>query len=394
MFFRGRLCLESLKNKIIKMKKTIHQIIATCFFIGISAGLGYAQKTLPPGFPSDCPAFSPTSKKEISKSPARIASDSLLNNAAALLNELNKENVLEGIAILEKAVAIDTTNADAYYKLSSAYGYAPRYAGMLLKTGEEKSTAYFLKAFSLNPNTIDGIRGMANVMITYKNDYACAETLLLRILEFEPKNAYIRFEYAILVAAKNKFTEAYNIRETALADADSVTRLRILNNSSRMRFMAHDYDWVIAHCDKMIAKDHPNTNTLAHFYKGLALAEQGKFKQALAEQKLATPSLKGDAGGVANLARAYILAGDNTNGKLALQEVLDRYANGKQVVAYQIATVYEALGDFDNVFLWLNRVTNNGDSIHGWLLWLNQDPRWKRIRNDKRFKEIKLKAGL
>ena len=370
------------------MKKTIHQIIAICFFIGISAGLGYAQKTMPPGFPSDCPGFSPTSKKEISNSPARIASDSLLNNAAALLNELNKENVLEAIAILEKAVAIDATNAEVYYKLSNAYGSAPRYAGMLEKTGDEKSISYFLKAFSLNPNTVEGLRGIANLKIKYQNDYACAQKLLIQILESEPKNAWIRFEYAILLASQNKFKEAYKNRARALAYADSLTTIRILNNSSRMRFMAHDYNWVIKHCDSLITSQYPKTNWLAHFYKGLALAEQGKFEQALAQQKLATPSLKGDAGGVANLARSYILAGDISNGKLALQEVLDRYARGESVVKYQIAAVYEALGDFDNTFLWLSRCAEDGDGIHGWLPWLNHDPRWKRIRNDARFKEL------
>ncbi|QNA44539.1 tetratricopeptide repeat protein [Lacibacter sediminis] len=376
------------------MKKTIHQIIATCFFIGISAGVGYAQKTLPPGFPSDCPAFSHTSKKEISNSPARIVSDSLLNNAAALLNELNKQNVLEAIAILEKAVAIDTTNAGAYYKLSDAYGSAPRYAGMLKKMGDEKSLLYFLKAFSLNPNAFEGRRGMANFKLKFQTDYACAEKLLLRILESQPKNARIRFEYAILVAAKGKFNEAYQIREKALTDADSLTRLFIMNNSSRIRFMAHDYNWVIKHCDSLITSQYPKTNSLAHFYKGLALAEQGKFEQALAEQKLGTPSLKGDAGGVANFARAYILAGELSNGKLALQEVLDRYARGEGVVKYQIAAVYEALGDFDNTFIWLNRYADDGGGIHDWLQWLNHDPRWKRIRNDARFKELKLRAGL
>jgi len=64
------------------------------------------------------------------------------------------------------------------------------------------------------------------------------------------------------------------------------------------------------------------------------------------------------------------------------------------VVAYQIATVYEAMGDFDNTILWLNKVVDNGGGIHDWLLWLNHDPRWKRIRNDVRFMELKVRAGL
>jgi len=63
-------------------------------------------------------------------------------------------------------------------------------------------------------------------------------------------------------------------------------------------------------------------------------------------------------------------------------------------VKYQIATVYEVLGDFDNTFIWLNRYVEDGGGIHDWLPWLNHDPRWKRIRNEVRFVELKVRAGL
>ena len=371
------------------------KIIPTCFFFLLNGCFAFAQhKSLPKDFPINCPTFQSLLNKEVDNSTARISSDSLAKKAEVLLRQLNKENVLGAIAILEKAIEIDSTNAKAFYLLSSAYGSAPRYAGMIKKTGDEKSLAYFLKAFSLNPNAVDGIREMANRKLKYQNDYACAEKLLLQILDSEPKNARIRFEYAILLAAQNKFNKAYQVREKALADADSLTRLFILNNSSRLRFMAHDYNWVIEHSDKMITQYYPKADLINHFYKGLALAEQGKYEQNLSEQKLATPSLKGDAGGVANLARAYVLAGDTANGKLALQEVLDRYARGEHVVKYQIATVYEALGDFDNTFLWLNRYVEDGGGIHDWLIWINLDPRWKRIRSDARFTELIKKAGV
>ncbi len=369
--------------------------ILICFFFLLNVCFTFAQeKSLPQDFLVDCPTFQSVVEKEVNNLSARIVSDSLMKKGEDLLGQLNKENVLLAIEILEKAAAIDSTNFQVYYKLSDAYGSAPRYAGMIKKTEDEKSLSYFLKAFSLNPNAVDGLRGMANRKIKYQNDYACAKKLLLRILDSEPKNARVRFEYAILVAAQNKFNEAYQITDKALADADSLTRLFILDNSSRMRYMAHDYNWVINHCDSLIKSYYPKTNWLAHFYKGLALAEQGKYEQALAQQKLATPSLKGDAGGVANLARAYILANDISNGKLALQEVLDRYARGEHVVKYQIAAVYEALGDFDNTFIWLNRYVEDGAGIHDWLPWLNYDPRWKRIRNDVRFKKLKNRAGL
>ncbi len=109
----------------------------------------FAQnKLLPAGFPADCPMAQPLLKKAVNNSPARIYSDSLAKKAKDLLSQLNKENVLGAIAILEKADEIDSMNAAVFYQLSSAYGSAPRYAGMLKKTGDEKSLSYFLTAFS------------------------------------------------------------------------------------------------------------------------------------------------------------------------------------------------------------------------------------------------------
>lgn len=371
----------------------IIKIASLYFFFLLNICFAFAQqKELPKGFPSGCPTYKKELTKELIQTPKRISSDSLVKKARAMMTVINKETVLQGIEILKEAIVIDSTNPLAYYKLSEAYGMAPRYAGMLKKMGDEQSLAYFLKGFSLNPNTLEGLREMANRKLKYQSDYDCAEKLLIQILNSAPKNARIRFEYAILVAAKGNFKEAYKIREKALADADSLTRLFILNNSSRMRYMAHDYKWVIEHSDKMLAN--PKADLINHFFKGLALTELGKFDQALQENKLATPSLKGDAGGVANLARSYILAGDIQNGKLALQELLDRYARGEHVVKYQIAGVYEALSDFDNTFLWLNRYVEDGGGIHDWLIWLNHDPRWKRIRNDARFKELVKKTGV
>lgn len=359
-------------------------VLNTCFIFA-------QQKQLPKGFPSECPTNLPKLIYEVNLSPQRILSDSLIETRKKYL-PLTKESVGKIIEILESAIAADTTNDRAYYTLSDIYGSAPRFAGMQKKMGSEKSLEYFFKGFSLNPNSVTGLRVVADGKIALQNDYTCAREILERILQVDTKNAWIRFEYAILLAAQNNFTEAYKVREKALADADSVTKRSILYNSTRMRFMAHDYDWVINYSDSLIARN-PN-DAFLHFYKSLALAELGKFDKALEESKLATTSLKGDAGGVGHLARAYILAGDIENGKKALQELLDRFGRGEHVVKYQIAGVYEALGDFDNTFMWLNRVVEDGDGIQGWLLWLNHDPRWKRIRNDARFKELTKKAGL
>ena len=74
-----------------------------------------------------------------------------------------------------------------------------------------------------------------------------------------------------------------------------------------------------------------------------------------------------------------------------LKQVLGRAAKGESGTGYQLATVYEALGDLNKTFYWLNKAV---DDAEAWIIWLNQDPRWKHIRNDQRFKDLKTKAWL
>jgi tetratricopeptide (TPR) repeat protein len=368
-------------------------LIAGLFFLQFTGFTIAQQRPLPKGFPSECPSQHPTLTKEINRSPQRMLSDSLIDKSRSL-GPLDKETAGKYIEIFERAIAADSTNARAYIRISDVYSGAPRFAGMQKKLGNEKSLAYFLKGYSIDPNSMDALRRMADFKLKYQNDYACAKAILARILEADPKNVLVRNDYATLLAAHSSFKAGFEQIDIMLSNADSLASPGLLDNTARIRYMAHDYDWMIAHSDKVFATNPTAPNVILHFYRALSLAELGKFEESLAEIKIILPSLKGDAGGVGALARAYIQTGDLENGKLALQELLDRHARGEHVVKYQIATVYEALGDFDNTYFWLNQVAEDGDNIQGWLLWLNHDPRWKRIRSDKRFKDIQKKAGL
>lgn len=368
-------------------------IIACLAILQIANSAFAQQKPLPGGFPSDCPAQHPIVAKEVNRTSQRMRSDSLIDKSRSL-GPLNRESVGKYIELFERAIAADSTNGLAWFRLSDIYGGAPRFAGMQKKLGNEKSLAYFLKGYAIDPNSTDALRRMADFKLKYQNDYACAKAILARILAADPKNAGVRNDYAVLLAATTSFKEGFEQVEKMLTNADSLARPGLLDNTARMRYMAHDYDWMIAHSDKVFAKNPAAPNGILHFYRGLSLAELGRFEESLAEIRILLPTIKGDAGGVGALARAYIQSGDIENGKLALQELLERHARGEHVVKYQIAGVYEALGDFDNTFYWLNQVAEDGDNIQGWLLWLNHDPRWKRIRSDKRFKEIQVKSGL
>jgi hypothetical protein len=53
--------------------------------------------------------------------------------------------------------------------------------------------------------------------------------------------------------------------------------------------------------------------------------------------------------------------------------------------------VYAGLGDKNRAFVWLNKAVAGRSH---WLVWLNRDPRWDRLRSDPRFADLAKRVGL
>ena len=63
----------------------------------------------------------------------------------------------------------------------------------------------------------------------------------------------------------------------------------------------------------------------------------------------------------------------------------------KYVSAYQIASVYAALGEREKAFAWLETAVRERDS---WMNLLKVDPRLDPLRTDARFPQFLQRAGL
>jgi hypothetical protein len=53
--------------------------------------------------------------------------------------------------------------------------------------------------------------------------------------------------------------------------------------------------------------------------------------------------------------------------------------------------VYAGLDDKQQAFAWLHKAVEGRSN---WLVWLNLDPRWQRLRADSRFAELRERVGL
>jgi tetratricopeptide (TPR) repeat protein len=248
------------------------------------------------------------------------------------------------------------------------------------------------KARALDPANIEGLHILADQIVARNHDYGCAKKILETALKFDSNNARTNYYLSQLLSGMGKFDLAFEYADKALALADADSRNFVLINAGRPRYMAGQYDWVLAHYAKYL-ESNPN-NSLAHFYRSLAFGAKGQFQEALVEAKKSMPDApNGDAGGIGMLALAYANAGQKEQARELLNELLRRDARGEHVVEYRIAAVYEVLGERDEAFRWLGKDVDDSGGLGSWLVWIKHDPVWKAARKDRRFKEILKRAG-
>lgn len=278
-------------------------------------------------------------------------------------------------------------------RLSAAHGDSKRYADVPQPTASARRWAAATRAYVLDPDNVIVLNNLAHSVVAEARDLNCAERILLRARRISPLDPDVNFGLSNLRGSRGEFKTAFADLATAIANADPAKRLALQYNSGRLYFMARDYRRVINDYAAVLEANPTNTrNWLAYFYRSLAFAAEGHYQQALAELNKLPPGSDGDAGAVANFARMQVLAGQRAVGEATLRLLLDRDLRGEHVVSYQIAAVYEALGNREETFRWLARYTDGVDGLCSWILWLRRDPRWDRVRDDPQFVAILAKA--
>ena len=119
----------------------------------------------------------------------------------------------------------------------------------------------------------------------------------------------------------------------------------------------------------------------AHWALGRALTEARQYDAAIVALKKAIP-LSGDSPDeMAELARAYAVAGRRAEA-LELLEGVHAIANRRYVAPTTFASLYAALGDREQAFAWLERARADRDFL---LVTIRVDPMFDNIRDDARF---------
>jgi tetratricopeptide (TPR) repeat protein/tRNA A-37 threonylcarbamoyl transferase component Bud32 len=276
------------------------------------------------------------------------------------------------IEYFKQAIAADSSYAAAHAELAHMYALTGWNLPDLTKL-EAISLAHTtaLKAVALDSMLPDAWAELGFVRLHNLWDMRGAKAALDRALALDPSSArahgYLSHLYGGTERPAESLAEARRANELdPLSVLTSIDLVSALYRNGR-------YDEALAQLDQLRDVDPPLARTL--MYAGAIYLSKGMFREAVRafQEWDATNAWTG---------RALALAGRRAEAKRFLAEALVRAEGGGE--AFDVAILYEGLGDYDQAFTWLEKSFDD-HSFSGYVMW----PTFDRLRADPRFDRIR-----
>jgi tetratricopeptide (TPR) repeat protein len=302
-------------------------------------------------------------------------------------NTWSKEGLEKSVEYFEQAIARDPKFAQAYAALAFSYD-------MLADLGYRRPAEAFPRvkqaahrALELDATTVEAYTALAIAATCHDYDWVRANAGFQRALELNPSSAVTHDWYGII------FLSPMGRHDEAIAHGKRAKELDPLT-----AYIRHDLGWTynqarrwddaIAECEQIPEID-PNFY-FAYSCLGFAYWHKGMLEEAIAVYQRGLELGPGDLVLKADLAIAYGVAGKKDEAQKMLAEFEEK-ARREYVAPYALAMAHMAVGDLDGTFAWLDKMY---EERAPWLIWMNEHPRYDRLRGDPRFQQLLRKIGF
>ena len=301
-------------------------------------------------------------------------------------NRRTYESMLEAVRYFKRAIARDSTYAEAYAGLAETYVLFPTYAVSSAVEAFPQARSAALRALTLDSTLGNAHATLGVVREQYEYDWAGAERELRRAIALDPGYATAHQWYAEYLSATGRDAEARLEAERAVAldplsavirvdQALALARGRHLEEAIGVlqRVLETNPDFMAAH------------NTLGWVY-GAA----GRFEDAIAEHEVTVRMSRGRSG-MGRLAYAYGRLGQTDTALALTRSLIERFRR-QSILPYSIAVGYIGMGDHERALYWLERAAGEHDPSVA--LYLRTDPVFDSLRPDPRFRRLLRRVGL
>ncbi len=270
--------------------------------------------------------------------------------------------------------------ADSYIALTF-YNFAAPHETM------PKAKESAIKALALDDTLAEAHASLAHILMNYDWNWSAAEKEFKRSIELTPDYATGHQWYAIhYLTATGRFEEAVQEMKKALELEPASLVMNTFMGATL--YYAGRYDEAIDQCRRTIEMD-PNF-AVAHWHLGLAYEQKQALDAATEEFKKAISLSGGSPLMKAALVRAYAKSQKKHEANEMLNE-LNELSKQQYVSAYEVATIYVALGNNEQAF----QLLEEGYAEHSFhLVYLNVSPQFKPVTSDRRFQDLVQRIGL
>lgn len=302
---------------------------------------------------------------------------------------LKKRQVCESISYFQEATAYDANFAEAFASLAAAQA-------MCGVTGEIEENVG--RAIALDPNLAlaHATNGFIRMFLYW--DWQKAENSLRLAIALDPNSAHARHWLGVYLSVRGRFDEAIGEMLRAIEiEPDSPLYLADLG---QIYYFRHDYDRAAYYCRKALALDPDNFFATQHL-RDIYLM-RGDDANAMKFELERGRNLGSPPDSITATKERFEREGLKNYWQKSLDyELLLWNGNGvkpesRSAAAYTIASYYNELGDRENTLEWLTEsVENSSEGKHVFYLpYLNVDPRYDWLRDERRFQAMLQKMSL
>jgi TolB-like protein/tetratricopeptide (TPR) repeat protein len=316
------------------------------------------------------------------KHPTNVAAYESFLRARYLLLRRTTADSRRAAELLEEAVRLDPSSAEAHASLAFAYISVPLTEGPsepFVELGRRAAQ----RALELDPTIAEAHAVMGRILVHFDRDADGSDRAGRRALELDPSNPFVLHCYSLMLADQGRFDEALTLANRAVAlDPSSVLANR---DKAIILYLARRNDECIEQCKRTLELDRYNAGV--YLYLGRTYEQLGRSQDAVEAYLTPLTFSEQNRDMVVALRAAAARGGPKAFWSLRLQYLLKEPTPRTA----SVAAVYVLMGDHDRAMEWLERLySNRGAQIVN----LKVHPVWDPLRADPRFQHLLERAGL
>ena len=302
------------------------------------------------------------------------------------LTKLTPAELQIAISDFQKAIEIDPNYPLAYVGLANAYRSLTLSAELRATDWAPKGKAMAQKAVELDDSLAEAHAVLGVLLYFYDWNWTEAERQCKRAVELDPNSADAHQLYNIVLMGLRRFDEAI-VEIRRAREIDPLDLLINAREAQTLVYAGHSEE-ALAQARKTLEID-PNY-WFAHLWASEAYIAQGRFDEALAAARKSREILRVGSHATAFIAYALAKSGKEAEARAELNELL-KLSKERYVSPYNLAIIYNGLGDSNQTFALLNRGVDERDPK---LVLLLVDFKFLNLHDDPRFAGVVKRVGL